>query len=195
MKNIYPNLRLGKLTILKETKRTKSGDRQYLVRCDCGTETIMSKSNLSREVKTQKSCGCIKRKHGLWKTRSYETWLGMMKRCYNESARNYPRYGGRGIRVCEQWHDFERFYRDMGERPKGMSLERTDNQGDYFPENCVWATPAEQSKNRRSTIFVTYNGITQCVSDWAKQLGIPRTRVYARIRKLGQTPKKALGFE
>lgn len=109
--------------------------------------------------------------HGLSRLPEYSLWCGMKQRCYYKKHKAYDRYGGRGIKVCERWLDFANFYKDMGERPDGMTLERIDTDGDYSPENCKWATYSEQMKNTKRTKFVEYNGLKLCLLDWSLKLG------------------------
>jgi hypothetical protein len=189
--NIYPQQKIGKLTVLGEAERNKGRDLMFLVKCECGTVTQMSRSNLRRSVQGEKSCGCTRFKHGLWKTRSYEVWSGMIKRCTRESTVHYDRYGGRGIDVCERWMSFENFYADMGERPDGMSIERIDNDKGYSPENCRWATIAEQTRNRRSNVNITIDGETMCATDWARRFGVKSSVIIKRIRS-GWDAKRAV---
>jgi hypothetical protein len=119
--------------------------------------------------------------------------LNMSKqRCRNPNNRDYKYYGGRGIKVCDRWDNFDNFLSDMGMRPEGMTLERKDNDKDYEPENCRWATRAEQSLNTRKTTNVTYEGITRTLSEWAQITGIARTTLKARLFVLGYTPEQAL---
>lgn len=112
-------------------------------------------------------------------------WRGMVGRCYNPKIRSYARYGGRGIKVCERWRtSFENFLVDMWPRPSlGHSLDRINNDGDYEPSNCRWATRHEQSRNHSRTILLTFNGETKCISDWARELGLPKTTLLIRYHQ------------
>lgn len=149
----------GQLTVLK---RAKSGSRHayWQCACACGNEAVAT-SNSLREGRVV-SCGCHRRaktiarstRHGLASRDSehrpaYNSWHNMMKRCYRENDPRYPDWGGRGIRVCDAWHDFARFLADMGDRPPGRTLDRKDNDKGYEPGNCRWSTYREQQANRR----------------------------------------------
>lgn len=122
-------------------------------------------------------------KHGMYGTPIYRTWLRMIQRCHNPNNRNYDGYGGRGIKVCDRWRKFENFFEDMGDAPKGLTLERIDNNMGYSPDNCMWATRKEQARNRRTTRFYTLNGETLTVSEWAKKIGISHESMRKRINK------------
>ncbi len=117
-------------------------------------------------------------KHGMFGTPTYTTWGQMIQRCTNPKSKEYPRYGARGIKVCERWRKFENFLADMGLKPAGLSLERVNNDGDYEPDNCKWATPLEQSRNRSNVIQFTHKGKTQNLTDWARESGIPKSTLH-----------------
>jgi hypothetical protein len=130
--------------------------------------------------------------HGLSNTREYRIWNSMRQRCNNPSAKQYDSYGGRGIRVCERWNEFSAFIADMGFRPsRQLSLERIDNDGDYCPENCRWATKTQQQRNTRWCHLLTYNGKTRCVTEWAEVVGIHRNTIHHRLH-LGWSTERAL---
>ncbi len=117
-------------------------------------------------------------------TKTYTTWISMCARCVDPSATSYPRYGARGIKVCPRWKSsFENFLEDMGEKPLGLTLERINSNGDYEPSNCRWATVAEQRRNCRNTINLTFNRETLCLADWATRLGVNYGALYLRLRK------------
>ena len=147
--------RSGRLIALKPTDKRKDRKVVWLCQCDCGNVCFVS-SNHFQDGNTQ-SCGCLHRDrtsethriHGMCGTPLYDTWNTMMARCYNPKNPAYKNYGGRGINVCERWHDPRNFYADMGDRPEGLTLERKDNNGNYEFNNCEWASRKTQSRNSR----------------------------------------------
>ncbi len=115
-------------------------------------------------------------KHGMCETSTYTIWRRMKVRCTKEDAKDFPRYGGRGISICERWLSFENFLEDMGVRPEGMQIDRINNDGNYEPSNCKWVTPRENSNNRRSSVFIEYMGKKQTIAQWAREIGVgPKT--------------------
>lgn len=115
---------------------------------------------------------------------TYRTWIQMKQRCYTKSQTSYPLYGGRGIRVCPRWHDYKNFLQDMGIKPDGMTLDRIDTNGDYHPANCRWASPQDQANNKRSNHYLTFDGKSQTITQWADEIGIQRETIKTRL-KLG----------
>ena len=144
----------GMLTALAPHAATSQG-WMWRCMCACGEECLVLAARMVSG--NTKSCGCHKRsvlpksttKHGKTRTPTYRIWKGMRNRCNNPNTPRYKDYGGRGIRVCSQWDDFAVFLTDMGERPHGMTLDRVDNDGDYEPGNCRWATYQQQAANNR----------------------------------------------
>ncbi len=133
-------------------------------------------------------------KHGGKGTPEYTIWKGMRQRCLDKGHRNYRRYGKRGITICARWTDFEKFLEDMGPRPSSShSIDRIDNSLGYSPENCRWATFAEQANNRRSSRIIEYAGKQQTLCQWARELGMLPTTLCLRLRKWGSV-EKALGL-
>jgi hypothetical protein len=125
------------------------------------------------------------------KSPTYTSWEHMIGRCTNSRNSCWEHYGGRGITVCERWRKFENFLADMGERPKGTTLERCNTDGNYEPQNCRWATRAEQQNNRRDNVVIEYNDVRRTVKEWADVLGINKTTLDFRIRR-GWTAKRAI---
>jgi hypothetical protein len=179
--------RYGRLTVTGFAGRLKTEMRWACV-CDCGGQKVVGRSNLigGRTV----SCGCwqaVARAktnvvHGQSKTLVHRVWRQMLARCHSPEDSGYHNYGGRGIYVCERWRaSFVNFIADMGPRPAGMTLDRVDNDGPYAPENCRWATNAEQSRNRRTNRNLIFRGQTRCVSDWAAIVGVSATTICRRL--------------
>lgn len=195
------NQRFGRLVALGPIGR-RDKHIEWLCHCDCG-KTISASGKELRSGHT-KSCGCQKRDstikrnttHGMSNQPIYETWQSMIKRCTNPNTRSYPDYGGRGITVCDEWrHDFQAFYSHVSQLPhygeKRYTLDRTNNSLGYFPGNMRFATATQQGRNQRQTIILTHNDKTQCLADWAEELGLTYSTLYQRIY-LGWTTERAL---
>jgi len=159
--------------------------------CDCGNQFEILGASLTTRRGPSRSCGCVRTeklitratKHGLCKSPEYRAWEGMKDRCLNKNAAFYHCYGGRGITVCVEWiRSFEAFYRDMGPRPgKGYSLDRINVDGNYEPKNCRWATVKQQARNKRTTRFLTIEGNSKPLDDWAELAGLPASTIRNRI--------------
>lgn len=186
VRNDLTGRRFGRWMVLGYVGASPGRASYWLCRCDCGTERAVHSSRL-RSGDSQ-ACGCRRTSpnlsHGKWGTPEYNSWAGMLRRCTTPTNPKYPEYGGRGIKVCQRWNEsFQAFYDDMGPRPSSAhSLDRIDNDGDYEPSNCRWATRAEQQSNRRVNHLVTYNGETLTVKQWAEKMGISEVTLLGRLR-------------
>lgn len=170
-------------------------------RCDCGKYCFV-RAHMLVHKKTN-SCGCLRKEsntqkkttHGMSKTSIYGTWNAMKGRCYNGANHNYNRYGKRGIIVCDEWkNSFESFYEwaiNNGYK-KGLSLDRIDNNGNYCPTNCRWVSTNVQNNNRGVSINITYNGKTQNLAEWCKELNLPYIRIWQRLNVYGFTFEEAI---
>lgn len=170
------------LTPLYVSGRTSYKSLVYRCKCDCGKETDVVATQLTRGI--VKSCGCLKG-DGRTKTITYSSWTNAKKRCLNKSDDHYQDYGGRGIKMCDRWlNSFDNFLLDMGERPSlEYTLDRIDVNGDYCPENCRWVTNLEQQNNRRNNRYVYYDGEKMSVSSFARRFNIDVFRVFYGLRK------------
>lgn len=200
----YIGKKFNRLTVVCEVERTTK-NRKFLCVCDCGNKiNVEAHSFVGGKTK---SCGCLKkesnaavgklnRKYSIdfiaAKSKTYKSWISMKYRCSSPTKKNYS---GRGIRVCERWlNSFENFIFDMGERPKGMTLDRFPNQnGNYEPLNCRWATPIQQSNNLRSNRVIIFNGVKMNLSEWARNRGIKMTTLKERINR-GWSVERSLGY-
>ena len=189
--------KFGRLTVVSHAGRDKHGNAKWNCVCDCGAERTVIGSSLRSGGSL--SCGCWQRdlarsragqatKHGMHSTPTYYSWTNMLTRCNNPNFRQYQNYGGRGIKVCERWLEFANFLEDMGERPEGTTLDRIDNDGNYEPGNCRWATQEEQLYNRTST--VTWQGKT--LLEWHKETGMNYYTMYSRLKRYGELFPKHL---
>jgi hypothetical protein len=189
----------GRLTVRLFVGFDQNRHSLWRCACTCGNSTVATSCNLvSGEVQ---SCGCgetesryLNATHGHTRdnvdTPEYRSWTAMNTRCTNSKRTEWERYGGRGITVCERWQSFEAFFEDMGPRPKGKSLDRfPNNDGNYEPGNCRWATQREQTANTRRNKFLTIDGQTFCVTEWARRAGLGEATLRGRLRRGWETDK------
>lgn len=165
-------------------KGQKHNNEYYLCKCDCGNSKIIRKNLLG----ITKSCGCLdnetKTKHGMFGTRIYRIWADMKNRCDNKFNTAYNYYGGRGIKYCPEWKDFENFYewaKDNG-YAENLTIDRICVNGNYDPSNCRWITKKEQSRNTRANKFFEFNGEIHCMSEWAEITGIKKGTLHRRLK-------------
>ncbi len=194
----YTGVRFGRL--VATARISDIGARAvYRCACDCGNIVEVAGSNLASGA--TRSCGCLRKEttakltfsHGEAGTRIYRCWRNMMDRCENPQNKEYPRYGGRGVSVCKEWHNPELFLewaKESGYRDD-LSIDRIDVNGDYCPANCRWADNFTQARNRTDNVTITFAGKTMILTDWAKEIGVPAERIRYRL-KHGWSVKDAL---
>ena len=193
--------RFGRLVAVARVGASKSRNVRWLCRCDCGSDVTVSSSALVAGA--TRSCGCLrtdlaserKKTHGLSGTRAFKAWDNARRRCYQPKDKRFPKYGGRGIGMCQRWRDdFASFYEDMGECPPGMTIERIDVDGDYEPSNCKWADRNEQAMNRRSRVQMELNGEKLCLAEYCRRTGDSysalKTKLYRASRRASFAPKQ-----
>lgn len=208
MSNIVVRLhgqRFGSLVVVRRTGKRTSRGVYWLCRCDCGKRTSVPTSDL--RIGNTRSCGCgqkaaaakscrARTKHGSYGVRLYNIWHGMRLRCHHPKNISYPRYGGRGISICDEWNEFSIFkawaishgYAD------GLSIDRIDFDGDYEPCNCRWIPLKDQAGNRSTTRKITYDGRTQSSAAWGRERGINPNSIRYRIHA-GWPMAAVLGYE
>jgi hypothetical protein len=184
----------GRLSVVRYAFTGSHRRAFWHCRCECGRECDVPSQSLLRGQ--SRSCGCLHLEaistHGLSKTRLYRVWKEMHGRCYRPKNNRYALYGARGIIVCKRWHDLAAFVEDVGEPPTPThQLERMDNDGNYEPLNCKWATPTEQARNRRNTIVVEYRGESRALAQWCDDLSLPYREMRRRIVDRDWTPTRA----
>lgn len=194
--------KFGRLVVIKEAME-RSKDRRvcWVCKCDCGNEITVDGKSL-RNGNT-KSCGClqkeavglINKKHGLRNTRLYNIYVNMRRRCEDPKRKAYPRYGGRGIRICDEWkNDFPAFYdwAITNGYKDDLQIDRIDNDGNYEPSNCRWVTPKKNNNNRRNNTIIAIDGEEHSIAEWERIYGLKRYRLNKAIDR-GVDVKKYLG--
>lgn len=195
-RTIRAGSRVGLLKTIRSSGRSSDGHKKWLCRCDCGNLCIRQSSSLrnSQRRRAVASCGCLSGEvnrrqattHGMRNSPEYASWRSAKERCHNPNSKDFFRYGAKGVLVCDEWlNSFDAFYRDMGPRPPGTSLDRwPDRSGNYAPGNCRWATPKEQSNNRKNTTFVVGpSGRVSPLSSIASEFGITYGAAFMRLQR------------
>lgn len=185
-------LQFGRLTVASFAGRSAGKSRASVWNCvcECGELRRVQTPDLTKGRTV--SCGCYSldrsTTHGHARREqfspTYDSWRGMMERCYNESSQSFKDYGARGVTVCERWHTFANFLADMGERPdRGHSIGRVKGDLPYDPGNCRWETRVQQNRNRRNSHMLTHGGVTDCLAGWADRVGIKAGILSKRLRR------------
>ncbi len=184
-------LTFGRLTVTREAERSARGVVRWLCRCECGKEAIVFSQKLTGG--NTRSCGCLRQDSNASRSThdkrhdvEYRTWMSMKARCLNHLCADYPRYGGRGITICDRWLDsFEHFLADMGKRPtQKHQIDRINNDNGYEASNCRWATPKENSQNKRNSKWWIINGIKyETCQQAAEACGATRLTIFNRLKR------------
>lgn len=182
----------GRLTVIeKHTERSKNGKALWIVKCSCGNSEPFKINSGTMKSGNTTSCGCLRReatrnkfrKHGMHGSPEYWTWVDISRRCYTKTFKQYKDYGGRGIKMSDEWRDsFEAFYRDMGPKPSPQhSIDRKDNDGDYCKENCRWTTKGVQANNTRANVYYEINGEKLTIAQMADKFDMPYSTMRTRL--------------
>ena len=183
--------RFGRLVAIKPVGNDKHGSKQWLCECDCGNTAIVVSSSLTKG--NTRSCGCIASekiaarnyRHGLRRTRLYHIHQGMKQRCGNPSHSSYKDYGAKGVKVCDEWKNFEKFYAwaMANGYTESMTIDRIDNSHGYSPDNCRWVSAFDQASNKKNNHNVTWNGETHTLAEWSRITGIRSELLRYRLRR------------
>lgn len=181
------NKKFGRLFVIKDTgKRSPSKKIIYLCKCDCGKTVEVTGYSLKKG--DTKSCGCLRIEmmttHGMYRSRLYKIWAGMLSRCDTETATGYKNYGGRGITVCTEWREFENFQQWAFKNgyEENLTIERIDTNGNYEPSNCKWATKKEQNRNKRNNVYVKVKGEKMTLKDVSDRYGMDYKTIRLRYK-------------
>lgn len=200
--------KFDRLTVIKRTGTSKSGKVLWLCECSCREHNQITTTTSNLITGNTKSCGCLAKEsasrtgkantiHGDTDTRLYRIFRGMKDRCYNSKNKDYARYGGRGIKVCEEWLNdyitFKKWAISNGYQ-EDLTIERKDFDKDYCPENCKWISMSQQQRNKSSNRVITYNGESKILVEWAEQFNIPYNVLCARINERGHTFEEAINM-
>jgi hypothetical protein len=198
MRKDLTDKRFFNMVVVEPAFKNDAGVWYWKCKCDCGKEFVASVSNILRG--DQKSCGCYRRiatsikfkKHGDSNTRFFRIWCGVRHRTLNRKGERYPDYGGRGIKVCDRWLDYENFKADMYQSyidhvreygEKNTTIDRIENNGDYEPGNCKWSTYYQQNLNTRKNHHFNIDGEKYCLAELSRRFGIDRNTLSTRLRK------------
>lgn len=188
---------------LKVIGRAKNKGKRVCWKCQCNCGRIAIVTGHELKAGDTKSCGCLRKEttsalnkiHGDYETRLYRIWAGIKTRIFNENSKDFTGYGAKGINLCDEWaNSFEEFknWAMSNGYADNLTIDRIDNDKGYSPDNCRWIKNSEQSANRKSNHYITYNGQTKTISEWAKILNIERAALSRRLNKLGWSVEKAL---
>lgn len=171
--------RFGTYLVIKRMGSIR-GNAAWLCKCDCGKEKVIAQRVLKSRAKNGKGCFCghYGHKHGESQTRLYKIYIGIKSRCYRKNSAEYHCYGGRGITICDEWLGEYGFlnFRDWAYKngyQDNLTIDRIDNDGNYEPSNCRWATRNEQDYNKSNTVYITYDGETRTIHEWSEIVNIP----------------------
>lgn len=175
-------MNINGLTFIKRTNEKAGSTYKWVVECYCGVKFITNPTSV--KLNKTLSCGCSRKKHGDSTTRLYGIWNGMRHRCLDKKHISYHRYGGRGIKVCEEWdksyENFKEWAINNGYQEE-LSIDRIDNDKDYSPSNCKWSSIKEQCNNRENNNRLTFNGVSKTVAEWSVETGLPYNTIHKRI--------------